>query len=188
MHHALRFYGAHSEHIIRFYIIGAKFTRLPVIGRCFTALINWYARTQHVASILTAEEAKRVIDVSTSIALGDCTCRKVFKNCDNAIKTDIVIGVGYDVFRDVTKGEYAEISKEEAKKIIDECRSAGLVQSLLRCKGEVYAICNCCPCCCVPLRLKRDYGIKAVWSRDRRVVDMILSTMTTDSSSSELYR
>jgi hypothetical protein len=188
MHHALRFYGAHSENVLRLYMLGAKFTRLPVIGRLVKALINWYARTQHAASILTAEEAKRIIDVSTSIALGDCTCRKVFKNCDNTIKTDIVIGVGYDVFRDVRTEEYEKISKEEAKKIIDECRSAGLVQSLLKCKGEVYAICNCCPCCCVPLRLKRDYGIKAVWSRDRRVVDTILSTVTTDTSSSEHYK
>jgi len=22
-----------------------------------------------------------------------------------------------------------------------------------------YAICNCCSCCCVPLRLKKEYGI-----------------------------
>ena len=64
MHHTLRFYGAHLEQIIRFYMFGAKFTRLPVIGRLVTALINWYARTQHSASILTAEEAKRVIDMS----------------------------------------------------------------------------------------------------------------------------
>jgi hypothetical protein len=40
MHHALRFYGAHSENVLRFYMLGAKFTRLPVIGRLVKALIN----------------------------------------------------------------------------------------------------------------------------------------------------
>ncbi|AEA46491.1 hypothetical protein [Archaeoglobus veneficus] len=174
MHHVLRFYSANQELVIRFYMLGAKFTRLPVVGRLVRALMNWYAVTQHAAWILTPEEAKKVIDSATSIAVGDCKCRKVFRNCDNPIRTDIVIGVGYAVFTEVRREEYEEISKEEAKKIIDECSRRGLVQSLVKCRGEVYAICNCCTCCCVPLRLRRDYGIKKVWRRDREVLNELL--------------
>ena len=171
MHHALRFYSAHSEIVIRMYMFGAKFTRLPVVGRLVKVLMNWYAVTQHAAWFLTPEEAKKVIDAATSIALGDCTCRKVFKNCSNPIRTDIVIGIGYNVFTEVRTDEYEEITKEEAKKIIDDCSKRRLVQSLMKCRDDVYAICNCCPCCCVPLRLRRDYGIKNVWSKDKSVLD-----------------
>jgi hypothetical protein len=171
MHHVLRFYSANSELVIRFYIFAAKFTGLPVVGMLVKALMNWYAVTQHAAWILMPEEAKKVIDVATTIALGDCKCRKIFKNCSSPLMTDMVIGVGYDVFTDIRKEEYMDISKDDAKKIIDECSKRRLVQSLVKCRGEVYAICNCCPCCCVPLRLRRDYGIKNVWSRDRSVVD-----------------
>ena len=183
MHHALRFYSSNQEFVIRFYMFGAKFTKLPVIGRLVRAFMKWYALTQHSAYILTPDEAKRVIDAATNVAVGDCKCRKVFRNCDNPIRTDIVIGVGYDVFTEVRREEYKKISKEEAKRIIDECSERGFVQSLVKCRGEVYAICNCCTCCCVPLRLRRDYGIREVWKRDRNAVNEFLNSIErrTDS-------
>ncbi len=112
---------------------------LPVIGGPVKVLMQWYALSQHKAWILTSEEAKNVVNAATSIAVGDCKCRKIFKNCDDPIRTDIVIGIGYDVFTEVRKDEFIEISKEEAKKIIDECKRSGLVQSLVKCKNEAYA-------------------------------------------------
>lgn len=177
MHHMLRFYSIHQELVIKLYIFMAKFTMLPFIGKYISVFMNWYALTQHRAWILTLKEAKTVINASTSIAIGDCKCRKVFKNCDNPVRTDIVIGIGHDIFLEVRKDEYVDISKDKAKKIIDECHKRGLVHSLIKCKGEVYVICNCCPCCCVPLRLSKDYGCKYSWSRDQNIVNDFLITM-----------
>lgn len=177
MHHILRFYSTHQELALRLYMFVAKFTMLPVIGNSMKILMNWYALTQHRACILTSEEAKMVINAATSIAIGDCKCRKVFNNCDGPIRTDIVIGIGYDIFIEVRKDEYVNISKEDARKTIDECNKMGLVQSFIKCKGEVYAICNCCPCCCVPFRLSKDYGIKDCWSRDKNIVNDFLNRL-----------
>ncbi len=174
MHHFLKFYGTNQELVIKFYIWGAKFSRLPFIGSIFKKSMDWYAETQHKALILTKEETKNLIGAATSIAVGECKCRKVFGNCDAPIRADIVFGVGYDVFGQVSEGEYSEISKEEAMDIIDECSRMGLIQCVLKCRDEVYAICNCCPCCCVPLRLSREYGIKGVWVRDKNLVDCLL--------------
>ena len=176
MHHVLRFYCAHQELVLRLYMFAAKFSKLPLIGKYVKILMNWYALTRHMAWILTFEEAKRIINKSTSIAVGDCKCRKVFNNCDGPIKTDLVIGIGYDVFTDIRKDEFVKISKEEARNIIDECSKKGLIQTLIKCRGEVYAICNCCMCCCVPLRLNKVYGIKSSWIRDKNAMRDFIDT------------
>ena len=177
MHHVLRFYTAHQELLLKLYIFAAKLSKLPVIGKFVKILMNWYAFTQHGAFIITPEEAKMVINAATNLAIGDCKCRKIFNNCDDPIRTDIVLGIGHDVFTGTRKDEYVNIDKAEAEKIIDECSERGLVHSLIKCKGEVYAICNCCPCCCVPLRLNKYYGIKHCWSRDKNAVNSFLITL-----------
>jgi hypothetical protein len=178
MHNILRFYSIHQERVLRMYMFMAKFIKLPIVGNFMTILMNWYATTQHKSWVLTSDEAKKVVDAATSIAVGDCTCRKVFNNCDGPIKTDIVIGIGYNVFTEVRKDDYVKITREEAKSIIDECRRMGLIQSLVQCKGEVYSLCNCCQCCCVPLRLNKVYGIKKSWQRDKNIVEELPFTLT----------
>ncbi len=174
MHHVLRFYSSHQELILRLYIFAAKFTMLPVIGKPVKILMQWYALSQHKVWILTSEEAKNILNAATSIAVGDCKCRKISNNCDGPIRTDIVIGIGYDVFTDVRKDEFIEISKEEAKNIIDKCKRSGLIQNLVKCRNEAYAICNCCTCCCIPLRFSKVYGIRNSVSRDKSVVNDLI--------------
>lgn len=184
MHHVLRFYSSHQELVLRLYMFAAKFTTLPVIGKSVKTLMQWYALSQHKAWILTSEEAKNIINAATSIAVGDCKCRKIFENCDGPTRTDIVIGLGtlgYDVSTEVRKDEFIEISKEEAKKIIDECKRSGLIQSLVKCRNEAYAICNCCTCCCIPLQLSKVYGITDSLSRDKRVVNDLIGKLQQGS-------
>lgn len=137
---------------------------------------NWYAQRMHTAYVLTPDEAKELIEHSSSVAVGDCACRVAYGNCEAPVETDLVFGAGYDVFREVSPEEYRKIDKEEAKKIIDLCRNHGLIQTAVRCKQDFYAICNCCSCCCVPLRLRNDYGIDKVLVRDKNVVSKLLST------------
>ena len=174
MHHILRFYSIHQELVLKIYMFTAKFVKLPVVGSRLMTLMNWYATSQHQSWILTSNEAKKVVDGATSIAVGECRCRKVFNNCDGPIMADIVIGIGYNVFTEVRKDEYTKITKEEAGNIIDECRRMGLLHTLVQCKGKVYSLCNCCPCCCVPLRLNKIYGIKKSCQRDKSIMDDLL--------------
>lgn len=171
MHHVLKFYSLNQEFILRFYMLGAKLTRIPLLGKLVRLFMEWYA-SQHNVWVLTRDEAKKVIDASTSIAVGRCRCREVFGNCDNPLETDIVIGVGSEAFRAARPDEYRVIGKEEAKEIIDACAEKGLIHTIVKCRGDFYAICNCCKCCCVPLRLRRDYGVRSVWGRDKKILDM----------------
>jgi hypothetical protein len=41
---------------------------------------------------------------------------------------------------------------------------------MMQCRGHYYAICNCCRCCCVPYRLKQDYGVDYAIIRDKNIV------------------
>ena len=129
MHHALRFYSANQELVISLYMFGGRFTRLPLVGGIIKSLLDSYAMTQHAAWSLTPAEAKKIIAASSSIAVGDCKCRTVFMNCDRPVRTDIVFGVGFDVFTKVRKDGYEMISKDEACRIIDECSGKGLIQT-----------------------------------------------------------
>jgi len=95
----------------------------------------------------------------------------VFKNCDNPVNVEIVVGLGTNVFTEERRGDYKEISKQEAKDILFDCHKRRLLHTVVRCGEDFYAICNCCPCCCVPLRLKQNYGIANALVRKDNIVE-----------------
>lgn len=170
MHHTLRFYGQHQHKILKLYMSVAKFTNVPFIGRLVRWVANYYGLHEHHGYLLTLTEAEQIIDISKSVALGPCSCRQVFHNCNAPIMAEIVVGTGAEVFPEIRPGEFHIISKEEAKDIMRQCHQRGMIHTLERCQGHFYAICNCCTCCCVPLRLRQNYGIGNALVRNRDVV------------------
>ncbi|MFC1994743.1 ferredoxin-like protein, partial [Chloroflexota bacterium] len=159
MHHTLRFYGKHVNGFLRLYMLLAGLTRVPVLGLVVRWLANSYGNGAHSGFVLTLEEAERIVDAATSIALGPCSCRRTFVNCDNPMNVEILVGLGAEVFAHIGRDGFEMISRESAKEILQLCYKGNLVHTLVRCRGDFYAICNCCSCCCVPLRLRRNYGI-----------------------------
>ena len=171
MHHTLRLYSKYRELFLRYYIFQAKWTRLPLLGKVVRAVAQAYGRNSHSSYLLTLEEAGQVIDASRKLSVGPCCCRKVFKGCDNPIDVEIMVGLGTNVFTEGRPGDYREISKQEAKDILLACHERRLLHTLVRCGEEFYAICNCCRCCCVPLRLRQDYRIGSASSRADDIVE-----------------
>ncbi len=174
MHHTLRFYSKHREIFLRYYIFQAKWTRIPLVGNVVRAVANAYGKSSHNAYLITLEEAEQLIDLSRKLLLGPCDCRKVFQNCDNPVNAEIVIGLGTNVFTEERPGDYKEISKQEAKDVLLDCHERRLIHTLVRCREDFYSICNCCPCCCVPLRLKQNYGIGHGLVRVDDIVDRFI--------------
>ena len=84
---------------------------------------------------------------------------------------EIVVGLGTNVFTEERRGDYKEISKQEAKDILFDCHKRHLLHTVVRCGEDFYAICNCFPCCCVPLRLKQNYGIANALVRKDNIVE-----------------
>ncbi len=171
MHHSLRTYSRYRELFLRYYIFQAKWTKIPVIGGLVRKVANLYGGRASAAYLLTLNEAKAIVDSSKRLALGPCTCRAVFKNCDNSLDTEIMVGLGENVFTEERPHDYHELSKEQAKKILEQCHSKGLLHTIIKCRNDFYAICNCCSCCCVPYRLNKEYGIGNALVRKNNIVD-----------------
>jgi len=170
MHHSLRLYSRNRESVLKFYIFMAKWTRIPLIGRLVRWVANLYGKKASGAYLLTLDEAEEIVDSSEELALGPCTCRAVFRNCDNPINAEIMVGLGQNIFLEERPEDYREITKQEAKDVLRQCHQRGLIHTIVKCRQDFYAICNCCSCCCVPLRLSKKYGIGNALTRSDDIV------------------
>ncbi len=173
MHHSLRIYSRYRELFLRYYIFQAKWTRLPLIGRLVRKVANLYGKKASGAYLLTLQEANEIVDSADGLALGPCTCRTVFKNCRNPTNAEIMLSVGRNIFVEERPHDYEEITKGQAKEILRQCHLNGLIHTIIKCHQDFYAICNCCSCCCVPLRLNKQYGIGNALVRKSNVVEEV---------------
>lgn len=169
MHHTLRFYSQHQHLFLRLYIFLGMLTKIPLIGRLVRYIANIYGRSKHNGYLLTLTEAEQIIDASRNVALGPCNCRQLFRHCNNPVMGEIAVGTGGEVFSQI-RASFREISKAEAKRILRQCHEKRLMSTLMRCREHFYAICNCCSCCCVPTRLRQNYGIEYALIRNKEVV------------------
>ncbi len=170
MHHSLRLYERHRELFLRYYIFQARWTRLPLVGRLVRRVANTYGKRVSGAYLLTPSDAESIVDIAEGLFLGPCTCRAVFHNCDNPLNAEIMVGLTRNVFLAERAHDYHPITKAEAKDILKQCQQKGLIHTIIKCREDFYAICNCCSCCCVPLRLSREYGIGNALTRSRDIV------------------
>lgn len=173
MHHTLKIYSKYREFFLKYYIFQAKWTRIPLIGRLVRLVINFYGKNSSNAYLLTLDEAVDIVESAKELALGPCDCRSVFHNCDNPINVEIMIGLTRNIFMTERPSQYQEIKKQEAIEILQGCHKRGLIHTVVRCRDDFYAICNCCSCCCVPLRLNRKYGIGNALIRNPGIVERV---------------
>lgn len=177
MHHTLKFYARFQHAILVFYLALARLTAVPLIGQAVCKIANIYGLRKHHGYVLTLQEAEAIIDASTEVALGPCSCRQVTHKCDTPIMTEILVGSGPDVFSKIKPDGFISISRVKAKEILRECNAKKLMHSLMKCDEHFYAICNCCTCCCVPLRLRQQYKINAALIRDTHVVEIFKNNL-----------
>jgi hypothetical protein len=172
MHHTLGLYGKHQHGIIHLYMSLAKLTRVPVIGHVVRWGANIYGKLGHSGYTLTLAEAEKIVDIAKTVAVGPCSCREEFHNCDRSIMSEIVLGNGSpSKVYEKSHHEFKSITKDEAKEILRKARKDNLLQSIMRCGDNYYAICSCCTCCCVPLRLRQQHGIGRALVRNPQVVE-----------------
>jgi len=170
MHHSLKFYSGHREWFLRFYMFWARWTRIPLLGWLVRRIANAYGDNTHGAYLLSPSEAEAVVDIAEGVALSRCTCRTMHRNCNNPIEAEILVGPARHIVSKCLNKGAREITREEAREILRDCHQRGLIQTILRCRDDFYAICNCCACCCVPLILSKQYGIGSVLVRHQDIV------------------
>jgi hypothetical protein len=170
MHHSLKIYGGNRPGFLRLYMFFARWTRLPLVGRLVRRTANAYGRSLHRAYLLTPVEAEDLVTAAEGVALTTCDCRKLYRKCDHPLETEILLGPTRHIMEEAMPEGAREIGREVALEILRENHRRGLIFTILKCRNDFYAICSCCTCCCVPLRLSKQYGIGEVLTRHKDIV------------------
>jgi Na+-translocating ferredoxin:NAD+ oxidoreductase RNF subunit RnfB len=108
---------------------------------------------QSHAEVETYEKVSEIIESSTRFAVADCICRKeaqMFGHaCDRLMEACMMFDVAADYYIENECGR--EITKEEARQILEKAEEDGLVHHSSNHLGKKIFICNCCGCCCKAL-------------------------------------
>ena len=171
MHHSLKLYGGHRLGTIRLYMFFGAWTKIPLLGRLVRWVANMYGKNMHAAYLLMPNEAEELLDIAEGVAIAKCTCRNLYRKCDNPIDNEILLGPSRHLLLEAMPDDARETNKEKAREILRDSHQRGLILTILKCRGDFYAICSCCSCCCVPLRLSKQYGIGNGLVRHKGIVD-----------------
>ncbi|MCX5852770.1 MAG: 4Fe-4S binding protein [Deltaproteobacteria bacterium] len=118
------------------------------------------------SEILPFDMIKSKLDEVSYLAVGHCPCRQIMryngKGCSHTLENCLHFGsMGRYI---VEQGMAREITKEEALTILTQADSEGLVHVCDNHQGQLSTICNCCGCCCIFLRTKKDMGLNVISS------------------------
>lgn len=114
------------------------------------------ASIDEAATVLPNEDINGVIDKATRVAVVKCPCRRMAQKCDRPLEVCLQLNRGADYA--IKRGSGREISKEEAKEILQASAEGGLVHSVGNTPEVGHYICNCCPDCCIFMYPWLTYG------------------------------
>jgi len=108
--------------------------------------------------VLPFENVRKIVENARTIAVVKCPCRLSAQKCDKPLEVCMQLNRAADYA--LERGTGREITKEEAIKVLHECKEAGLVHMTGNSKSVEHVICNCCACCCImiPVLLQRGTG------------------------------
>ena len=82
----------------------AAWTKTPLIGRLVRWIANTYGRNMHGAYLLTLKEAEELIDIAKGVATAKCTCRDIYRKCDNPLNNEILLGPSRHIMVEAMNG------------------------------------------------------------------------------------
>jgi Pyruvate/2-oxoacid:ferredoxin oxidoreductase delta subunit len=127
-------------------------------GTPLTRVIPVEAAVEHKQKILDTEEAHRIIDAQSRLALVPCPCRTRtekmgVRECADKNPVGDCIMMGNTALHFESVGLGKNVSAEEAKRYVDEMQEKGLVNITDNwARKEHTIICSCCECCCSQVR------------------------------------
>lgn len=107
--------------------------------------------------VLPSAQVAEIFRKAKSIAITDCECRSHYQRCDNPLDVCFLLNDFGD--KSVKADEARYISIDQALERLKIANEKGLVHlSLYMPDHEIYALCNCCPCCCHDLQIVMRYN------------------------------
>ena len=101
--------------------------------------------------ILPYEVASQMMAKNEVIALADCPCRVLGRNCDKPLDVCLVFDGAARFLAERSMAKL--ISLEEARQVLKKSEEAALVHTGSNNAEKLMFMCNCCPCCCHMLML-----------------------------------
>jgi ferredoxin len=113
------------------------------------------------AEVLDWERTSEVVRSARSVAVSLCPCRHharlLGRGCDAPLRTCLSFNGGAEAM--VRAGIAEPITNDEAMRIVEECKAAGLAQTADNVQQDVGYLCNCCGCCCGMMTSIKAFGI-----------------------------
>lgn len=106
------------------------------------------------SQVLAYEDAARIVENASVLAVTKCPCRMIMRKCDKPIDVCLQINRGAEYA--IERGTGRKIDVDEASAILRRSEDAGLVHLTENKAGIGTVICNCCNCCCIALPYKKD--------------------------------
>ena len=123
----------------------------------------------HNCDVLLLEEALEMVDAAEEHAVVECDCRSVVMACDHLLEVCIRLDEGARVT--LGRGMGRKVSKEECKSIVIDAERNGLMHTGIKNWREhpLFGFCNCCACCCYPIRGSKLLGLEKKFPRSHYV-------------------
>ena len=159
----LRLYFSNILDLLEFYYFLSRLTRIPILGSVFLkGIINFYGFNYHTGMALPLSEILELLEQANYITVSHCACRTLYPRCSRPLMTCLYINTGGQVYLDKGILPKQRIDKDKAKEIVTESVKRGMLLAFEWCLPPYsYAICSCCSCCCLPRKLRFEYGIEA---------------------------
>jgi ferredoxin len=107
--------------------------------------------------VLPTEQALEILRKARTVALTNCACRTHYRRCDKPVEVCLTLNETGE--KEIAQGLARPITLSEAAKVLRKANENGLVHlTLYMPDHEVFALCNCCACCCHDLQILKQYG------------------------------
>jgi len=93
-----------------------------------------------------------------------CNCKSVAMNCEKP--REVCISTNRGINSQWDRGHGKLLTKDAAKELIKSANRHGLMQTF----ESGMDICNCCGCCCYPIRTSKMIGAKGVWPKQQYAI------------------
>ena len=106
-----------------------------------------------------------VKEVNRDIYVIPCDCKAITEGCNSDKNVCMSMGSGLNTSSD--RGHGTKLDTEAAVELLKHADKEGLIHTI-----EENAICNCCSCCCYPLRASKELGLKGKWPAVSYVIEV----------------
>lgn len=108
---------------------------------------------------------KHLDTIEKDIYVIPCDCKSITERCE--FDRNVCISFGNEINSSQNRGLGKKLTKNEAVELLKHTEEEGLIHSI-----EKDAICNCCTCCCYPLRASEALNLKGKWPEVNYVISM----------------